>query len=46
MPYSASKMRHVMTKYDTDQSGSIDLDEFTHYMTVRLKPQMCYLRRN
>lgn len=23
-----------MTKYDTDHSGSVDLEEFTHYMTV------------
>lgn len=27
-------MRHVMCKYDTDHSGSIDLEEFTHYMAV------------
>lgn len=27
-------MRHIMSKYDTDHSGSVDLEEFTHYMSV------------
>lgn len=35
LPYGNARIRHVMTKYDTDHSGSVDLEEFTHYMTVR-----------
>lgn len=27
-------MRHIMSKYDADRSGSVDLEEFTHYMSV------------
>lgn len=35
LPHGAAKMRHVMSKYDTDHSGTVDLGEFTHYMSVR-----------
>lgn len=34
LPYGDARMRHVMTKYDADNSGSIELVEFTHYMSV------------
>lgn len=34
LPYGNARIRHVMSKYDTDHSGSVDLEEFTHYMTV------------
>lgn len=27
-------MRHIMSKYDADRSGSVDLEEFTHFMSV------------
>lgn len=35
LPYGNARIRHVMTKYDADHSGSVDVEEFTHYMTVR-----------
>lgn len=34
LPYGEARMRHVMSKYDADRSGSVDLEEFTHYMSV------------
>lgn len=34
LPHGDARIRHVMTKYDADQSGSVDLAEFTHYMMV------------
>lgn len=34
LQYGEARLRHVMCKYDTDRSGSIDLEEFTHYMAV------------
>ncbi|CAM9229407.1 unnamed protein product [Laminaria digitata] len=34
LPYGNARIRHVMTKYDADHSGSVDVEEFTHYMTA------------
>lgn len=34
LPYGEARMRHIMSKYDADRSGSVNLEEFTHYMSV------------
>ncbi|CAM9420523.1 unnamed protein product, partial [Sphacelaria rigidula] len=39
LAHGDAKIRHVMMKYDTDHSGSVDLYEFIHYMTAtHMKP--------
>ncbi|CAM9363404.1 unnamed protein product [Pylaiella littoralis] len=34
LPYGEARMRHIMSKYDADRSGSVNLEEFTHYMSA------------
>eukprot|EP00752_Nemacystus_decipiens_P009587 g8565.t2 len=34
LPYGEARMRHIMSKYDADRSGSVDLEEFTHFMSI------------
>ncbi|CAM9323480.1 unnamed protein product [Ectocarpus fasciculatus] len=34
LPHSEARLRHVMSKYDADRSGSVDVEEFRHYMAA------------
>ncbi|CAN0520347.1 unnamed protein product, partial [Ectocarpus sp. 12 AP-2014] len=34
VPNSEARLRHVMSKYDADHSGSVDVEEFRHYMVA------------